>query len=391
MNNKDKDDFIPALTPLSNAQFKDIENYPQPQTDSIDTNCQCDICQKKEEFFNPNPRFKTTRLCIMILQSLKTIHPTTECFSLKTDIMNFINKHWGLFRRIPRFANSNWKKSLLDALNHCPQIECGRDFGFDRGYYRLKPIVDDDKSIKTEKTPKPSRGLSTSPKISKSPKIPKSVKTPKQSLKNAKTKVSDNSTPVAALSSLNSYNSYGNNQMSSMSQLQQMKSMERLPHPRPVPHDIARFTQNVRSPYEHDYSPFDDHSRSMNGYPYHYGQMYHSQMNHPLQSNHINSMNENGQMQRQHSYGNEMKEEYQRRKMEVGNDKEKMALSTELYQCYQDLERQLCSGVNSFSKLFKVYLKNNDSRRVNLLNDIMITQQHHIGMAHSFMIDWSTF
>ena len=77
--------------------------------------------------------------------------------------------------------------------------------------------------------------------------------------------------------------------------------------------------------------------------------------------------------------------------MDVGNSKETIILSNEIYRCYRDLERQLSCGVESFSKLFKVYLRNNDVDRIHLVNDIIINQQFHINNIRSFMTDWSVF
>ncbi|EMS16963.1 hypothetical protein KM1_179330 [Entamoeba histolytica HM-3:IMSS] len=85
-----------------------------------------------------NPKIKTTKLCVLILRSLKMLHPEMECYSIKTDINEFIQSHWVMLVKLKIFQTAQWKKAILDALNHCPLIECGKDFCHDRGYYRLK-------------------------------------------------------------------------------------------------------------------------------------------------------------------------------------------------------------------------------------------------------------
>ncbi|ELP89473.1 hypothetical protein EIN_391080 [Entamoeba invadens IP1] len=106
--------------------------------DKPNLQCSCCLCQKSRLFQLANPKIKTTKLCVLILKSLKMLHPELECFSIKTDIADFIKDHWGLLIKLKLFQSVQYKKSLLDALNHCPQIECGKDFCHDRGYYRLK-------------------------------------------------------------------------------------------------------------------------------------------------------------------------------------------------------------------------------------------------------------
>ncbi|GAB1225449.1 hypothetical protein ENUP19_0252G0089 [Entamoeba nuttalli] len=125
--------------------------------------CYCYLCQKSKMFEITNPKIKTTKLCVLILRSLKMLHPEMECYSIKTDINEFIQSHWGMLinllltiiisdtkdnkrketemkrkRLISIVQTAQWKKAILDALNHCPLIECGKDFCHDRGYYRLK-------------------------------------------------------------------------------------------------------------------------------------------------------------------------------------------------------------------------------------------------------------
>ncbi|EMD45156.1 Hypothetical protein EHI5A_156220 [Entamoeba histolytica KU27] len=100
--------------------------------------CYCYLCQKSKMFEITNPKIKTTKLCVLILRSLKMLHPEMECYSIKTDINEFIQSHWVMLVKLKIFQTAQWKKAILDALNHCPLIECGKDFCHDRGYYRLK-------------------------------------------------------------------------------------------------------------------------------------------------------------------------------------------------------------------------------------------------------------
>ena len=98
-------------------------------TKDIQFNCYCTICKKRQFFLVPNPKIKTTRLCVLILRSL-------HC--LKTDIYTFITDHWELLGKLKLFQSPNWKKAILDAFNHCSQIESGKNQCFGRGYYNLK-------------------------------------------------------------------------------------------------------------------------------------------------------------------------------------------------------------------------------------------------------------
>ena len=75
----------------------------------IQLNCYCDICKKRQFFLVPNPKIKTTRLCVLILRSLHCLKPTTEFFQIKTDIYDFITDHWELLSKLKIFQSSNWK------------------------------------------------------------------------------------------------------------------------------------------------------------------------------------------------------------------------------------------------------------------------------------------
>ncbi|KAL7718749.1 Uncharacterized protein QTN25_003707 [Entamoeba marina] len=100
--------------------------------------CCCCLCRKSQFFQYQNPKIKTTRICILILKSLKSLHPLQEFFSMKDDIYNFIHDHWWLLERLSIFQKTNWKKSILDSFNHCTSIESGKDVNNKRGCYKLK-------------------------------------------------------------------------------------------------------------------------------------------------------------------------------------------------------------------------------------------------------------
>ncbi|EDR24714.1 hypothetical protein EDI_235160 [Entamoeba dispar SAW760] len=112
--------------------------------------CYCSICKKQQYFLVPNPKIKTTRLCVLILSSLRCLKPLNEYFQLKTDIYDFITDHWHLLGRLKLFQQQNWKKAILDAFNHCPQIESGKDKSVGRGFYKLKNKYDNNASEKVE-------------------------------------------------------------------------------------------------------------------------------------------------------------------------------------------------------------------------------------------------
>lgn len=113
------------------------------------TTCTCCLCEKI--LHETEPIIKTTRLCILILKSLKQLKPTNEYFSLKHDINGFITDHWTLLSKLRQFQNTNWRKSLLDAFNHCNQIESGKEVCHNRGYYRLREMKKEVKSEKKQK------------------------------------------------------------------------------------------------------------------------------------------------------------------------------------------------------------------------------------------------
>ncbi|KAL7712575.1 Uncharacterized protein QTN25_009752 [Entamoeba marina] len=115
----------------------------------VNFQCYCCLCKKTQFFQVPNPKIKTTRLCVLILKSLKCLQPTQDFFSLKTDIYNFIYDHWHLLEKLKLFQKTQWRKSILDAFNHCSLIESGKDANHNRGFYRLKE--GNNELFKTEK------------------------------------------------------------------------------------------------------------------------------------------------------------------------------------------------------------------------------------------------
>ncbi|EDR27355.1 hypothetical protein EDI_129820 [Entamoeba dispar SAW760] len=120
---------------------------PEPGrgNEEISPRCLCCICEQEVTLLKEN-KLKTTKLCILILRSLKKLHPMNDYFSLKKDIYLFIKNHWNILGKIKLFQKPNWKKCILDALNHCSSIESGKDVFHYRGYYRLC----DEKSIPTK-------------------------------------------------------------------------------------------------------------------------------------------------------------------------------------------------------------------------------------------------
>ena len=103
---------------------------------NIQLTCSCFLCKKLT--ISPTPKIKTTTLCVLILKSLRKLKPELEYYSLKNDINGYITDHWNLLTKLNQFRNTNWRKSLLDAFNHCNKIESGKQVCHNRGYYRLK-------------------------------------------------------------------------------------------------------------------------------------------------------------------------------------------------------------------------------------------------------------
>ncbi|ELP92128.1 hypothetical protein EIN_380750 [Entamoeba invadens IP1] len=122
-----------------------------PEQHEIRFTCYCTLCKKSQFFSVANPKMKTTRLSILILRSLHCLNPQKDFFSLKTDIYNFITDHWNLLGKLKLFQSVNWKKNILDAFNHCSQIESGLESSKGRGFYRLKKEDEqEDKATKVE-------------------------------------------------------------------------------------------------------------------------------------------------------------------------------------------------------------------------------------------------
>ena len=100
--------------------------------------CMCPLCQKFRAYGDNIPKIKTTQLVILILQSLEVLKPETEYHSLTADILPFVSAHMPILKRLRIFKKDKWRKSLLDALNHCNKIESGRNACQNRGFYKLK-------------------------------------------------------------------------------------------------------------------------------------------------------------------------------------------------------------------------------------------------------------
>ena len=99
--------------------------------------CECIVCQHLSN--GKITTIKTTKLCILILQSLMQKNPYQEYFSLKEDVNNFISSHWNILINFKQFQQKNWRKSILDAFNHCTKIESGKEIE-KRGIYKLKDL-----------------------------------------------------------------------------------------------------------------------------------------------------------------------------------------------------------------------------------------------------------
>ncbi|ELP85405.1 hypothetical protein EIN_086870 [Entamoeba invadens IP1] len=117
---------------MSDCSERTVTSSPVPPK-----KCHCSLCQKKDVFQAEDPKMKTTKLCIIILKSLKEMHPDVEFFSLKNDINVFIKNHWALLSNLPLFKTNHYRKALLDAFNHCQMIESGKNTIHNRGFYKL--------------------------------------------------------------------------------------------------------------------------------------------------------------------------------------------------------------------------------------------------------------
>ena len=100
--------------------------------------CRCTLCHVFETKARSIETMKTTKLCVLILQSLMHLKPEKEFYSVKKDVTTFIDDHWALLSRLRQFQIPKWKKCILDAFNHCAVIESGKDLTQKRGMYRLK-------------------------------------------------------------------------------------------------------------------------------------------------------------------------------------------------------------------------------------------------------------
>ncbi|ELP90001.1 hypothetical protein EIN_403150 [Entamoeba invadens IP1] len=137
------------MQPFSIKRNCNISEYTEPMsqndTDSVAQNsksdlvqCTCSLCQSQDTFLMDDPKVKTTRLCVLILKSLKDLKPSVEYFSLRADINVFIEDHWKLLSKLKLFKSPNYRKALLDAFNHCNLIESGKSTVHNRGFYKLR-------------------------------------------------------------------------------------------------------------------------------------------------------------------------------------------------------------------------------------------------------------
>ncbi|ELP84071.1 hypothetical protein EIN_212710 [Entamoeba invadens IP1] len=104
--------------------------------------CPCSICKKAVLYTSTPQKIKTTKLCVMILNALKEVHPHIEYFSLKVDIFPFVTTHWRILSVFKQLRGSKWRKALLDAFNHCTLIQSGKGVCKTRGFYKIKEAED---------------------------------------------------------------------------------------------------------------------------------------------------------------------------------------------------------------------------------------------------------
>ena len=408
-------------------------------------NCNCHLCQKSKLFEGPNPKIKTTKLCVMILKSLKMLYPELECFSIRLHLNDFIQKHWPMMSKLKTFQSTHWKKSILDALNHCPLIECGKEFHHDRGYYRLKEYVNEkekekDKQRKTSKSKmkSKSKGIQQSSTPMCVNSIENEINTLPPDVTNRNNeqlkKQKGNTTkimspaPIPSLNAVNidlmnqnsfthlssNLNNLNNTKSHSFNEIMNSSKPPKMPgkeiqktKPSKVRitkiHEIKgmKDLENFKE-YKEIKEPFDQF-RSMNSYHHmnqfdrynqynHYNQMQRMNHMHPIDSYHsMNHVKLYRQMNER--YENQMKGAfYQKRipnELEEKDYDDEYTISKDLFTCYNDLERQLSLNINSFCQLYKKYLFNGDIERSNCVENILERQNHFCDRFRTFKMFWS--
>ncbi|KAL7713001.1 Myotubularin phosphatase domain-containing protein [Entamoeba marina] len=104
--------------------------------------CFCPLCTYgKKAFMMKDNRgiVSWQHICRVILFSLTVRESPKTFFSLKGDMLWFVNDHWYLFSQLNQFkTNPNkWKKAFLDALSHSTFFESGTGALKKPGYWKL--------------------------------------------------------------------------------------------------------------------------------------------------------------------------------------------------------------------------------------------------------------
>ncbi|ELP85227.1 hypothetical protein EIN_083690 [Entamoeba invadens IP1] len=96
-----------------------------PRT-SVEIGCSCYLCANKERVISKK-RIPWTTICKIVLVALENIEKK-QFYSAHDDIYPFVTKHWAILGKLPQFsARNNWRKALLDSMNHCGSFESTTD------------------------------------------------------------------------------------------------------------------------------------------------------------------------------------------------------------------------------------------------------------------------
>ncbi|EKE37999.1 hypothetical protein ENUP19_0242G0016 [Entamoeba nuttalli] len=123
--------------------------------------CNCLFCKEFSDSIKAQKRLAWTTLCRLVFLSIYQRTPVD--FINVRDIFKFLSVHWDVLSHLEQMKKKNWKKSILDALNHSDYFESGMSQYHTNGYWRLT-----DKSLPNVKNRK---NKENNVKIS-SPQIP---------------------------------------------------------------------------------------------------------------------------------------------------------------------------------------------------------------------------
>ncbi|ELP89192.1 hypothetical protein EIN_485940 [Entamoeba invadens IP1] len=121
--------------------------------------CNCLFCSDYLEAVQKQKRLAWTTLCRLAFLSIaETQEKPTEFINVR-ELFKFIQNHWDKICHLEQLKAKNWRKSILDALNHSDYFQSGISQFHTNGYWKLAdttiPNIKNRKGKSEEKVPSP--------------------------------------------------------------------------------------------------------------------------------------------------------------------------------------------------------------------------------------------